>query len=157
MSKPILLAALLALSACSEPSRAISGTAPRITVEQTSWLEQSVERDCADIPQTTGKRVQLGRFIARLEDEVFAGEHLMKAGMRGLLEAGVHVYDSEPADAPVDYVLIGSAFLASEKAEEGRTSIRKYTFVMSLKDQTGEVRWTQSYTVTNAMTQPRFK
>lgn len=157
MSKTIFLAALLVLSACSGPSRAISGTAPRITVEQTSWLEQSVERDCADIPQTAGKRVKLGRFIARLEDEMFAGEHLMKAGMRGLLEAGVHVYDSEASDVPVDYVLTGSVYLASEKAEEGRMSIRKYSFVMSLKDLTGEVRWTQSYTVTNAMTQPRFK
>jgi hypothetical protein len=157
MSKTILLAALLVLSACSGASRAISGTAPRITVEQTSWLERSVERDCADIPQTTGKRVQLGRFIARLEDEMFAGEHLMKAGMRGLLDAGVHVYDSEPADAPVDYVLTGSAYLASEMAEEGRKSVRKYSFVMSLKDLTGEVRWTQSYSVTNAVTQPRFK
>lgn len=157
MSKTILLAALLLLVACTEPSRAISGTAPRITVEQTSWLEQSVERDCADIPQTTGKRVQLGRFIARLEDEMFAGEHLMKAGMRGLLDAGVHVFDSDPSDVPVDYVLSGSAYLASEKAEEGRKSIRKYTFVLSLKDLSGEVRWTQTYAVTNAVTQPRYK
>jgi hypothetical protein len=157
MPRTTLLVMLLVLSACAGPSRSITGTAPRITVEQTSWLEQSVERDCADIPQTAGKRVQIGHFIARLDGEMFAGEHLMKAAMRGLLDAGVHVFDGGQSGVPVDYVLTGSAFLASEMAEEGRKAIRKYSFVLSLKDLDGEVRWTQSYAVTNAMTQPRYK
>jgi hypothetical protein len=153
----LLPAAILVLTACGEPSRAIVGTAPRITVEQTAWLEQGVERDCARIPQITGKRVLLGRFIARLEDEVFAGEHLMNAGMRGLLHAGCHVFGGEASGTPVDYVLSGSAYLASETAEDGRRSLRRYTFAMSLKDQAGEVLWTQSYSVLNETMRPRFK
>ena len=154
----IVLAILLCFcAACGAVNRELTGNTPTLAIAQTEWLAAAIEEDCAQATQFAGTRVEIGRCIVRIDGEVVSTAPLMTAAMRGLMQAGATVveHDQGEQQPAAEAVISGTISSTFEPTTVPGPTLRKYTIVLVIKDQSGAVRWTQTYSIRNTVEQQR--